>query len=170
MRKSDRPRCACGKPVWQGARSRYAPGRCWQCAEALIRAETVKRLTRSGVMAQMRRALEACPDAGRTKAERASPVSAATELARTLLVGMANAERDGQVDGEHAVSLIPVSGDGVLGGLTFNPNAGVWHSQANTLRSSRWERSARRSLSNQIRRDVRTSVLGTGTSKRTRSG
>jgi len=104
--KSDRPRCACGKPCWEGTRSRYARGRCWKCAETLIRAASVRRLVKSGAMAAMRRALEGCPDNGRTIPEPMSPLTEAGELARALLVGMANAERDRGTDGEVAISPV----------------------------------------------------------------
>lgn len=102
--------CACGKPVWKRGRSRFAPTMCVTCAELAIRAETVKRLTRSGKMAAMRRAMEACPDAQRTEAEPLRELTPAEELERELIVAMANAERDRGTDGECAVSPVRKGG------------------------------------------------------------
>jgi hypothetical protein len=95
--------CACGKPVWSGGRSAHAPGRCVTCAEKLIRADTIRRLTRSGAMAAMRRALEVCPNADRMVAVPLRELSAAEELAHSLVVGMANAETDVCENGEYVL-------------------------------------------------------------------
>jgi hypothetical protein len=95
--------CACGRPVWAGTRHQQGEGRCVTCAEALIRADTVRRLTKSGAMAAMRRALEACPDAHRTEPEPLRELTEAEELARAFVVGMANAETEAQTDGEYSL-------------------------------------------------------------------
>jgi hypothetical protein len=62
------------------------------CAEVVIRTATILRLTKSGAMAQMRRALANCPDAGRRRAED-DHESADHRLAREMLVALARGER-----------------------------------------------------------------------------
>jgi hypothetical protein len=96
---------------------------CVTCAEKAIRADTIKRLVRSGQMAAMRRALEACPDAQRTAPEPLRELAPAEELRRSMIVGMANAEQDCGTDSEYAVSPIRKGGRTIHSGA-FNP-AGV---------------------------------------------
>jgi hypothetical protein len=98
------PRCACGKPCWEGARTRYALVKCATCAELAIRADTIRRLIRSGGMAAMRRALAVCPDAQRTEPEPLRELTEAELGARTLLVEQANAERACLPNAEYPIS------------------------------------------------------------------
>lgn len=96
--------------------------------KALAERERIRlRLVKSGAMAAMRRALEACPDAGRTETERARAVSPERELAVGLLIGMANAERDLLVDGEALVAH-PLGGRrGECGSRLIRYPLIVWH-------------------------------------------
>lgn len=79
-------------------------------------------------MAQMRRALEACED-GRTRALPSGVVDESRELAVSLLVGMANAERDRPTDGEYAVAPVPAGYGSVSAkrrNVAFSPLP-LWH-------------------------------------------
>jgi hypothetical protein len=106
----DHPRCACGKPLWRDQHNALAKGKCVTCAELAIRQATIRKLVKSGAMAAMRRALEACPDAEREAALQAGQVSESHELALGMLVGMANAEVDHGTDGECQVQPLRSGG------------------------------------------------------------
>lgn len=69
-----------------------------------------RRLTKSGVMAAMRRALESCPDAGREQAlplESLDHSSPAELLALRLRIEMASAERGSEPGGDRSVGMGP---------------------------------------------------------------
>jgi hypothetical protein len=90
--------------VVRGCRLKSLRGYCWACGNVVERQATIRRLVKSGAMAAMRRAMESCPDNGRTKPESLRLMLPEHELARELLVSMANGERDVATNGDLVVA------------------------------------------------------------------